>query len=62
MVVPTKVGNVRIIMDYKRLHRAIVVGKLPIPRINVVFDSLGEEKMFSTFDLASGFLQNAILP
>ncbi|CAN0030446.1 unnamed protein product, partial [Sphacelaria rigidula] len=44
------------------LNRVTVVRKLPIPRINEVFDSLGEGKIFSTVDLASGVFQSAIHP
>lgn len=36
------------------------MGNLLIPRIDHVFDSLGEEIYFRTFDLASSFFENAI--
>ena len=62
VVVPKKDGNIRITVNYKRLNSVTVVGKLPIPRIDEVSDSLGEGKIFCTFDLASGFFQNAIHP
>ena len=62
MVVPEKDWSIGITVNYKRLNHVTVVGKLPIPRIDKVFDSLGEGKMFSTFDLASGFFQSAIHP
>lgn len=37
-------------------------GKIPNPRIDEYFDSLGEEKMFSTLDLACGCFQKSIYP
>ncbi|CAM9934561.1 unnamed protein product, partial [Sphacelaria rigidula] len=62
VVVPQKDGSIRTTANYQRLNRVTVVGKLSVPRIDEVFDSLGEGTIFSTFDLASGLSQIAIHP
>ena len=62
VVVPKKDGSIRITVNYKRLNDVSIIGKLPIPRIDEVLESLGEGKVFTTFDLMSGFFQTAIHP
>ena len=62
VVVPKKDGSIRITVNYKRLNSLSIVGKWPLPRIDEVLDSLGKSTIFSTFDLMSGFFQNAIDP
>ena len=60
VIVRKKDGSIRITVDYKKLNAVSIVGKWPLPRIDEVLDVLGKGKIFSTFDVMSGFLQNAI--
>lgn len=59
---PTKIGDIRSTVNYKRLNAVTTVGKLPLPRIDEVLDSLGKGNIFSTFGLSSGFFQSAVHP
>lgn len=54
--------NICITVNNKRLNRVTVVRKTLISRIDEVFDSVGEEKIFRASTLASGFFQSAIHP
>lgn len=61
LVVPKKstdgTPKYRMCVDYKVLNKKIVADKYPIPRMDTIFDSLGDAKYFSVLDLTSGFHQ-----
>ena len=60
VIVPKNDGSLRMTVNYKKLNAVSIVGKWPLPRIDEVLDALGKGKVYSTFDLMSGFFQNAI--
>ena len=62
VVVPKRDGSIRITVNYKRLNAVSIVDKYPLPRIDDLIDTLGSGKVYSTFDLMSGFFQVAIDP
>ena len=39
------------VVDYRPINKLTVVYKYPIPRINDMFDSVGDASYFSKFDL-----------
>lgn len=55
-------SSIRITVDFKRLKNVKATGKLPTPRIDEFFDSVGTSKTFTTFELLSGLFQTAIHP
>ena len=57
VAIPKKDGGVRITINYKKLNAISSLGQLPIPRVDEVFDSLGNGRIFSLFDLVSSFHQ-----
>ena len=55
MVIPKKLGGVRITVNYMKRNQISKVGQLPIPRVDQVLDSLSSGRVFSLFDLVSSF-------
>ena len=53
-------GNIRPCVDYRRLNEITQKDAFPLPRINDCLDSVAGAKLFSTFDITSGFHQIAI--
>ena len=49
-------------MDYRSLNVVTIKNKYPLPRINILFDQLSKEKVFSKIDLSSGYHQIKIRP
>ena len=45
----------RIVLDFRKLNEKTIGDSYPLPNINDILDSLGSEKYFSVFDLATGF-------
>jgi len=48
--------------DYRSLNVVTIKNKYPLPRINILFDQLSKEKVFSKIDLSSGYHQIKIRP
>ena len=44
-------------MKYRKLNQVTNLDEFPLPRIDDTLDFLGEAKYYTTFDLASGYLQ-----
>ena len=59
-LVRKKSGKIRPCFDYRRLNEITQKDAFPLPRINDCLDSVAGAKLFSTFDLTSGFHQIAI--
>ena len=49
--------TLRICIDYRQLNKVTIKNKYPLPRINDLFDQVGESKVFSKLDLRSGYHQ-----
>ena len=52
----------RMVIDYRKLNDISFPDKFPIPQIDDIFDALGNARLFTTLDLASGFHQIPIHP
>ncbi len=52
----------RLVIDYKPLNEFVADVKFPLPRKNTLFANLTNAKVFSKFDLKSGFWQLSISP
>lgn len=61
ILVPKKsqkgVKSWRLCIDYRSVNKKLTYDTYPLPRIDDVLDSLGNNKFFSTIDLAQGFHQ-----
>ena len=62
VVVRKKNGNIRLTVNYQRLNAVIKIARLPLPRIDEIIDSLGGGKVFSNFDMQSGYHQLVMDP
>jgi hypothetical protein len=52
-----KDGSKRLCVDYHALNAVTIKNKYPLPRIDVLFEQLRGEKIFSKIDLNSGYHQ-----
>ena len=50
----------RIVHDYRKLNERTIVPQIPTPRKDEVIDRMANCKVFSTFDLTSGYFQLAL--
>jgi hypothetical protein len=57
LITKTNTIETRIVVDYKSLSKIAKHDSFPCPLISSIFDSLGNEKVVSTIDMASGFIQ-----
>ena len=64
VLVKNKDSSYRFAVDYRKLNQVTKPISYPLPRIEDVFDSVGQEqaKIFSTLDMASGFWQIPLDP
>ena len=60
VLVKKRDGSVRICGDFRKLNRVCQVPAFPIPRVDVLLDSLGGNSLFSVLDLKSGYNQMSI--
>jgi hypothetical protein len=49
-------------VDYQQLNEVTIKNKYPLPRIDLLFDQLSGDKVFSKIDLRSGYHQIRIRP
>ena len=49
--------SLRMCVDYRPLNVVTIKNKYPLPRIDILFDQLSKEKVFSKIDLRSGYHQ-----
>jgi hypothetical protein len=52
-----KDGTCRVCVDYRRLNEVTKKDEYPLPRMDEILDSLGGSRIFSSFDLLSGYHQ-----
>jgi len=62
VLVLKKDGNVRVCIDYRRLNQVTIRDSFPLPRIDDTLAGLAGACIFSSFDLAWGFLQMQLDP
>ena len=62
VVVRKKNGKIRLTVNYQRLNAVTKIARLPLPRIDEIIDSLGGGKVFSNFDMQSGYHQLVMDP
>ena len=60
LIVPKKDGTYRLVVEYRGLNKQIPRTCWPLPRTNEVFDSLEENRYFSSIDSSLGYFQMAI--
>ena len=56
-LVKKKDGTVRVCVDYRKVNNVTIKDAYPIPKIEDLFSYLGNAKIFTTLDLASGYYQ-----
>jgi hypothetical protein len=57
-----KDNSLRMCVDYRPLNAVTIKNKYPLPRIDILFDQLSKDKVFSKIDLRSGYHQIKIRP
>ena len=57
LYVSKKDSTSRLVIDYRRLNKAVKYNAYPLPIINDLLAQLGGNKYFTTFDLKQGYLQ-----
>lgn len=56
-LVRKKDGSVRVCIDYRKLNNVTIADAYPIPKIEEIFQRLGQARIFSSLDLCSGYYQ-----
>ncbi|EYB80921.1 hypothetical protein Y032_0397g710 [Ancylostoma ceylanicum] len=56
VLVRIKDGTIRLCVDYRQLNKVTKQDSYPLPFIDMVLQSLSGKKVFSTLDMASGYL------
>ena len=51
LFVKKKDGTLRLCIDYRQLNKVTIKNKYPLPKINDLFDEVGEERIFFKMDL-----------
>src|SRR3954470_15294793 len=57
LFVQKKDGTLRLCIDYRALNKLTIKNRYPLPRIDEMLDRVTGAKVFSKFDLASGYYQ-----
>src|SRR5579871_4288518 len=60
LLVKKKNGELRLVVDYRKLNKITRMDTYPLPRINELLDCLGKATIFSALDMRSGFYQISI--
>jgi hypothetical protein len=59
---PGAPGKMRMVVDFRALNDITVADKFPLPDVQRIMDSMHKKKIFTTFDLLSGFMQVPVYP
>jgi Reverse transcriptase (RNA-dependent DNA polymerase) len=62
LLVKKKNGELRLVVDYRKLNAITRKDAYPLPRINELLDCLGKATIFSALDMRSGFYQIEVDP
>jgi hypothetical protein len=62
LFVKKKDQSLRLCVEYRPLNTVTIKNKYPLPRIDILFDKLASERVFSMVDLCSGYHQIKIHP
>ena len=62
LFVKKKDGGLRMCVDYRALNQQTIKNRYPLPRIDEMFDRIYKGRIFSSFDLTSGYHQVRIKP
>ena len=62
LLISKKDGTSRFVQDYRKLNHATYIPSQPLPRTDDCLEALRGSKLFSTFDLLSGYWQCALSP
>ncbi|GBG79263.1 hypothetical protein CBR_g29415 [Chara braunii] len=55
VIVPKKVGGIRICIDYRKVNDITIKDVYPLPRIDELLNAIGSARFFSKFDVRHGF-------
>ena len=62
MLVPKRIGKLRLVLDYGKLNEQTIKSCWPKPSIEEIFDTLQGSSYFTTIDMSWGFYQLAMEP
>ena len=62
VLVRKKDGSYRFCVDYRKLNQVTKQDSHPLPRVDDLLDALNGYKLFSTFELRSGYWQVSVNP
>lgn len=57
LFVQKKDGSLRMCIDYRQLNKYTIPDRYPIPRIDALLDKVGQNRVFTSLDLQSGYHQ-----
>lgn len=62
LLVPKKNGDLRLVVDYRKLNKVTKKDAYPLPHVDDLVNAIGKAMMFSALDMHSGFHQVLLDP